>query len=1074
MGPDGKARTRAPAEFADSPSAARMGPQEPSGCRQPGMAEILAALPHPVFWKDRDGVYLGCNDAFARAVGLGSAAEIAGKTDFDLPWSRAEAEACRADDRAVIESGRPSRRTVEALQWPEGTRPRVDTTKVPLLTEDGRVYGVLGVCTDITDGKRVAEEGARLTAILESTSDLVGAWTPDGRVTYLNAAGRRLVGWDASEDPSGHRMSEIHPAWAWELIRQEGIPATLERGVWQGGTAVLNREGREIPVSQVITAHHAANGELQYLSTTVRDITEGKRAAARLRRQMEATERLNALPVGRDNRIFGSKERINRQVAATGRGSPYDAVHADAEAPAVDGDASAAERQPPAEEPEPPALAELLALGPMQRLLDSFCDAVGNAAAIIDLEGNVLVKARWQRLCTDFHRVNQATRARCIESDTVLASRLEEGERFSLYQCRNGLTDAASPIVIEGRHVANVFVGQFLLEPPDGEFFRRQAAEFSFDETAYLDALRQVPIVPREKLPAVLSFLTGCAELVVSMGLERLRGHASEARLKQRAEELDQVNRELLRQRTATLSLAKERDRLFNLSIDMLCIADFDGRLKQVNPAWTRALGWGALELTQTDGIDFVHPDDRPATIAAGERLRQGQEVRSFENRYRCKDGGYRWLSWNAYPLTEQELIFAVCRDVTESKAAQEEHARLEAQLRQSQKMEAVGQLAGGVAHDFNNILTAIFGQLDLAMHAVESEHPGARNILEGMQEIEQSAHRASTLTRQLLAFSRRQVTRPEVLDVNATLHNLEKMLRRLLTEDITLEQKLAKGLARTKADAGQLEQAIINLVVNARDAMPDGGRLTLETGNVTLDESCAALHPGARAGEHVVLVVSDTGHGMDQVTLERVFEPFFTTKPQGQGTGLGLSTVYGIVKQAGGHVTVYSEPGEGTSFRIFLPAVNEPLSTARLARSASATPGGTETLIICEDDTAVRDLTARALQGAGYNVLTATDGPHALELAAGHTGPLQLLVTDVIMPEMNGRQLSEALTKLRPEIRTLFVSGYTSNVIAQHGVLGQDMDFLEKPYSQRQLLLKIREILDRAATSVGPQRSES
>ena len=417
------------------------------------------------------------------------------------------------------------------------------------------------------------------------------------------------------------------------------------------------------------------------------------------------------------------------------------------------------------------------------------------------------------------------------------------------------------------------------------------------------------------------------------------------------------------------------------------------------------------------------------------------------------------------------EHYSSIMRDITERKRAEEARARLEAQLHQSQKMEAIGQLAGGVAHDFNNILTAVFGQLDLSVHALETQFPAARSLLDGMHEIERSAHRASALTRQLLAFSRRQVTRPEVLSLNATLCDLEKMLRRLLTENIVFEQILATDLAATKADAGQLEQVIVNLVVNARDAMPSGGRLTLETRNVVLDDSYVALHPGTQAGEHVVLTVSDTGQGMDQATLEHIFEPFFTTKPTGQGTGLGLSTVYGIVRQAGGHVTVYSEPGRGATFKVYLPAVRESVAVAKPTLADAESPGGTETLIVCEDDAAVRELTARMLVAAGYHVLVAPDGVHALELAAQHAGPLELLITDVIMPDMNGRQLAEALGGVRPGVRTLFVSGYTSNVIAHHGVLDESVNFLEKPYSRRQLLQKIREVLDRAPPAE-PRRS--
>jgi len=694
---------------------------------------------------------------------------------------------------------------------------------------------------------------------------------------------------------------------------------------------------------------------------------------------------------------------------------------------------------------------DLFDLAEIQKIQDAFAESSGVAALITDPDGVPLTRpSGFCRLCAEFVRKSPKGRQRCAQSDAELGRVSAAG--LVVRPCLSaGLWGAGASITVGGKHIANWLIGQVRDESLDLERISQYARELDADPEEFRRALLEVPVMSAaqfRKVAHTLSVLSNQLSIKAYQNVQQARFIAD---LK-RAED--------------------ERDRLFNSSIDLLCVAGFDGRLRQVNPAWTRALGWSAEELTKSPWLEFVHPADVPATIAAGERLRRGLEVRSFENRYRCKDGAYRWLSWNSYPLMEQELIFAVSRDVTELKAAAEERARLEVQLRQAQKMEAVGQLAGGVAHDFNNILTAVFGQLDLAVQALKTQYPTARNLLDGMHQIERSAHRASALTRQLLAFSRRQVIRPEVLNLNATLRDLEKMLRRLLTENITLKQILAPDLAATRADAGQLEQVIVNLVVNARDAMPNGGRLTLETGNVVLDEAYAALHPGAQPGEHVVLAVSDTGHGMDPATLERIFEPFFTTKPKGQGTGLGLSTVYGIVKQAGGHVSVYSERGKGTTFKVHLPAVHEPVTLAKPARAESAPPGGTETLMICEDDPAVREMTARMLAGAGYQVLVAPDAAHALELAAAHAGPLALLITDVIMPDMNGRQLAEALTGVRPGVRTLFVSGYTSNVIAHHGVLDESVDFLEKPYSRRQLLQRVREMLDRAAPPAGPPRS--
>jgi len=500
------------------------------------------------------------------------------------------------------------------------------------------------------------------------------------------------------------------------------------------------------------------------------------------------------------------------------------------------------------------------------------------------------------------------------------------------------------------------------------------------------------------------------------------------------------------------------------------------GGLFYLNAAGRRVLGWDETAALDSHDLSELYPTwaynllrDEAMPVVNQKGFWQGETailgaggraipVSQLLMAHRAADGHVEYYS-------------SIMHDITERKRAEEARAKLEAQLHQSQKMEAIGQLAGGVAHDFNNILTAVFGQLDLAIQTLESQGPSASDLLEGMHQIERSAHRAAALTRQLLAFSRRQIIRPEVLNLNTTLCDFEKMLRRLLTENVTLERNLAPDLAAIKADAGQLEQVIMNLVVNARDAMPNGGYLTLETRNVVLDSSYVALHPGAQSGEHVLLAVSDTGQGMDAATLEHIFEPFFTTKAKGQGTGLGLSTVYGIVNQAGGHVDVYSEPGKGTTFKVYLPAVHEPVAIAKSERAEAAQLRGVETVMICEDEEVVRELTARMITGAGYNVLVAASPARALKLAAEHNGPLDLLITDVIMPEMNGRQLADALLKLRPQVRTLFVSGYTANVIAHHGVLNEGVDFLEKPYSRHALLVRIREMLDRPRRERGQRR---
>ncbi len=404
--------------------------------------------------------------------------------------------------------------------------------------------------------------------------------------------------------------------------------------------------------------------------------------------------------------------------------------------------------------------------------------------------------------------------------------------------------------------------------------------------------------------------------------------------------------------------------------------------------------------------------------------------------------------------IETEEGVFAIAfvSDISQRK-------RLEEQLLHAQKMEAVGRLAGGVAHDFNNMLTVIAGYNRMILDELSPLDP-----LRGYaEEILKAADRAGAITNQLLAFSRRQISKPRVIQINMAIAQTDKMLRRLIGEDVHLQLSLGSEIGNIRADPGHVDQAIVNLVVNARDAMPEGGRLTIETANVHLDEHYVRTHLGVAPGDFVMVAVSDTGIGMDAETRRRIFEPFFTTKEKGRGTGLGLATVYGIVKQAGGDIWVYSEPGRGTTFKLYFPRVSEPVS--EVVDSAGAEPlkaAGQETVLLVEDEKAVRELTLKMLQQLGYSVLTAESGEGALELSGSHTGELSLLLTDVVMPGMSGRQLADALILLRPGLKVLFLSGYTENTVVHHGVLDSGVDFLPKPFSREVLGKKLREILAR------------
>jgi signal transduction histidine kinase len=382
---------------------------------------------------------------------------------------------------------------------------------------------------------------------------------------------------------------------------------------------------------------------------------------------------------------------------------------------------------------------------------------------------------------------------------------------------------------------------------------------------------------------------------------------------------------------------------------------------------------------------------------------------------------------------------------------------QLEHQLRQAQKMEAIGRLAGGIAHDFNNMLTVINGYSEMLLQSLNSDDPMHGNV----EEIKQAGERAASLTRQLLSFSRKQVLDLKVLDLNTVAAGLETMLQRLIGEDIDLVTLLKPGLGRVKADQGQVGQVLMNLVVNARDAMPRGGKLTIETANVELDEAYARQHVDAQPGPYVLLAVSDTGCGMDEETQSRIFEPFFTTKEQGKGTGLGLPTVYGIVQQSGGHIWVHSEVGRGTTFKIYLPRVDSDVTTNEPGAVNTKVLSGTETILLVEDEAEVRHLVRAILGKSGYVVLEANHSAEAVRICGGYNGKIHLMVTDVVMPGMSGRELAERVNFSRPTMKVLFVSGYTDDAIIRHGVLETGVAFLQKPFTPDALLRKVRDVLD-------------
>jgi two-component system cell cycle sensor histidine kinase/response regulator CckA len=495
---------------------------------------------------------------------------------------------------------------------------------------------------------------------------------------------------------------------------------------------------------------------------------------------------------------------------------------------------------------------------------------------------------------------------------------------------------------------------------------------------------------------------------------------------------------------------------------DVIWTMDLDLRLTYVSPSVALFSGFTPEEAMALTMEELLTPPSlevaRSTLVEELALARQGPEAparaATLELEHHSKDGGTVWAEVKATFLRDAqgELtgVLGVTRDITSRRY-------LEEQLRQAQKMEVVGRLAGGVAHDFNNLLTAILGYCELLLAAMDEGTPEGKDVT----EIKLAAERAALLTRQLLAFSRRQVLRPKRLDLNAVIENLGKMLERVIGEDIELALLPGPRLGQVMADPVQIEQVILNLAVNARDAMPQGGRLTIKTANVNLDENYARLHAEVEPGPYVLLAVSDTGCGMDVSIRSNIFEPFFTTKEAGIGTGLGLSMVYGIVKQSGGHIWVYSEPGQGTVFKIYLPRLQAARETAASGPAAEIIPQGRETILLVEDEEVVRQVTHRILQRQGYTVLDAKDGQDALEILEQHPGPVHLMVTDLVMPGMNGRELALKMTAAHPEIKVLYMSGYAENGIVNQGVLEEGIVYIQKPFEARVLAYRVRELLD-------------
>jgi PAS domain S-box-containing protein len=492
-----------------------------------------------------------------------------------------------------------------------------------------------------------------------------------------------------------------------------------------------------------------------------------------------------------------------------------------------------------------------------------------------------------------------------------------------------------------------------------------------------------------------------------------------------------------------------------------MALTSMDGRFLQVNRSLCEMLGYTVAELLEKTFQQIMPADDLPATRELQAALMRGAPPAQLEKRFLHKQGGVIWTQWDVSLSRDRQgtplCFFSQIHDLTRRKKTEEALRHSEEQLHQAQKMEAIGRLAGGVAHDFNNVLTVISGYATMLTRKLE----GNTTLHHEAEEIQEAVERAATLTRQLLALSRKQPLNPRVLNLNSIIGGIEKMLRRLIGEDVEMRIELDPAAGRVRADASQIEQGIINLAINARDAMPQGGKLTIKTAHVTQEKAGPMGDGDLPPGQYTAIIVSDTGVGMTAEVKSHLFEPFFTTKPSGKGTGLGLATCYGIVKQSGGYIHVDAEPNRGATFKIYLPVISEAVEDAALPPAFAVVHSGKETVLIVEDEDSVREFTARLLRDAGYASLEASNGVEALRLIENPSGRgIDVMVTDVIMPQMGGKELAERVQQIRPNMRILFTSGYTGEMLDNSGVAQSGAAFLPKPFSATQLTQKIREVL--------------
>ncbi|MEQ8220860.1 MAG: response regulator [Candidatus Eremiobacterota bacterium] len=781
--------------------------------------------------------------------------------------------------------------------------------------EDERVAtamaAIISLCFEVNERKKAEEERSCLIEIIESTSELIATATPDGVISYMNSAGRKLLGWSQSEDLSLHNISENHPPWALRLLKEEGIPCACEKGIWQGEIALLTSDGREIPVFQTLMSHRSSGGKIRYLSTIMTDITERKKSEK----------------IVRESELF-LKETQNIARLGGWKANPYTDY-----------------------------------LEWTEGLYHIIEEPVCYRPAM--LEGSKYYVPEYLPLIYE-------NITKCLKT----------GEPFTMEA--EMVTAGGKKIWVEVRGISSVIEG----------------------EHSY--AIGTVQDITERKL----------AEEALKESEEKFRS-------------------------------------IFDFAPCSITITDMEGRYMDVNARFCERNEVKKSNVLGHKHTDFYHTYQQAHTnqiVSMEKKIKSSGYFENEEIELERKTDGTKvilLISSRIINISGLPCILSLCEDITERK-------KLEEQLRQSQKMEAIGQLAGGVAHDFNNLIQVILGYTSIVMEDLDSESPNYKDL----NEVYQAGTRAASLTKQLLAFSRRQILQVSSLNMNDVVSELTNMLQRLIGEHIELLVKKEQNLPAINGDRHQIEQVLINLCVNARDAMPDGGTLTIEIKNLIFDSDYCSINQWARVGQYVMTSVTDTGCGMDKDTVKQIFEPFFTTKEKGRGTGLGLATVYGIVRQHQGIINVYSEPGYGSTFNIYLPVSEDTITEAEETAYIPTGDGG-ETILLAEDEEQIRRMGKRILEERGYRVITASDGEEALNMYNNYKDDINLLFLDVIMPKKSGKAVYDRIREANPSIKCLFTSGYSDTAVHKNFILDQGLKLIQKPYQKDLLLGMVRQLLD-------------